>query len=68
MDAVEGAVFYRVYRGARTGSDYAVEIDTTTEASYADESGAANKTYYYSVKAVGTSSESDFSAFVAGSR
>ena len=65
---VDGAVFYRVYRGTRTGSDYAVEIDTTTEASYADESGAAGKTYYYSVKAVGASCESDFSAFVAGSR
>ena len=65
---VAGAVFYRVYRGTRTGSDYAVEIDTTTETTYADESGAANRTYYYSVKAVGTSSESDFSAFVKGSR
>ncbi len=65
---VAGAVYYRVYRGTRTGSDYAVEIDTTTETTYADESGAANRTYYYSVKAVGTSSESDFSAFVTGSR
>ena len=65
---VAGAVFYRVYRGTRTGSDYAVEIDTTTETTYADESGAANRTYYYSVKAVGTSCESDFSAFVTGSR
>ena len=65
---VAGAVFYRVYRGTRTGSDYAVEIDTTTETTYADESGLANRTYYYSVKAVGTSSDSDFSAFVAGSR
>ena len=54
--------------GTRTGSDYAVEIDTTTETTYADESGAANRTYYYAVKAVGTSSDSDFSAFVAGSR
>ena len=62
------AVFYRVYRGTRTGSDYAVEIDTTTEASYADDSGAAGKTYYYSVKAVSASCESDFSAFVSGSR
>ena len=65
---VAGAVYYRVYRGTRTGSDYAVEIDTTTETTYADESGAANRTYYYSVKAVGTSSDSDFSTFVAGSR
>ena len=65
---VAGAVYYRVYRGTRTGSDYAVEIDTTTETTYADESGAANRTYYYSVKAVGTSSDSDFSAFVTGSR
>ena len=65
---VAGAVYYRVYRGTRTGSDYAVEIDTTTETTYADESGAANRTYYYSVKAVGTSCDSDFSAFVAGSR
>ena len=65
---VAGAVYYRVYRGTRTGSDYAVEIDTTTETTYADESGAANRTYYYSVKAVGTSCESDFSAFVKGSR
>ena len=65
---VAGAVYYRVYRGTRTGSDYAVEIDTTTETTYADESGAANRTYYYSVKAVGTSCESDFSAFVTGSR
>ena len=65
---VDGAVFYRVYRGTRTGSDYAVEIDTTAEASYADDSGAAGRTYYYSVKAVGTSCESDFSAFVSGSR
>ena len=30
--------------------------------------GNGGKTYYYSVKAVGTSSESDFSAFVSGSR
>ena len=65
---VDGAEFYRVYRGTRSGSNYAVEIDTTTEASYADESGAANKTYYYSVKAVGTSGESDFSVFVSGRR
>jgi fibronectin type 3 domain-containing protein len=65
---VDGAVFYRVYRGTKTGSDFAVEIDTTTGTSYADESGAAGKTYYYSVKAVGTSCESDFSAFAAGSR
>ena len=65
---VDGAVFYRVYRGTRTGSDYAIEIDTTTETTYADENGAASKTYYYSVKAVGTSCESDFSAFVTGSR
>ena len=65
---VAGAVYYRVYRGTRTGSDYAVEIDTTTETSYADLSGAAGKTYYYSVTAVGASSESGFSAFVAGSR
>ena len=65
---VDGAVFYRVYRGTRTGSDYAVEIDTTTEASYADDSGADGKTYYYSVKAVSASCESDFSAFVSGSR
>ena len=55
-------------RGTRAGSDYAVEIDTTTEASYADESGTAGRTYYYSVKAVGTSCESGFSAFVSGSR
>ncbi|MBR6733506.1 MAG: InlB B-repeat-containing protein [Kiritimatiellae bacterium] len=65
---VEGALFYRVYRGTRTGGDYAVEIDTTTETTYADEGGAANRTYYYSVKAVGASCESDFSAFAAGSR
>ncbi|MBP5510039.1 MAG: InlB B-repeat-containing protein [Kiritimatiellae bacterium] len=65
---VAGAVYYRVYRGTRTGSDYAVEIDTTTETTYADESGAANRTYYYSVKAVGTTTESGFSAFVPGSR
>ena len=65
---VDGAVFYRVYRGTKTGSDYAVEIDTTTETSYADESGAAGKTYYYSVTAVGASSESGFSEFVAGKR
>ena len=65
---VEGALFYRVYRGTRTGGDYAVEIDTTTETTYADEGGAANRTYYYSVKAVGASCESNFSAFVAGSR
>jgi len=30
--------------------------------------GAAGKTYYYSVKAVSTSGESDFSAFVSGRR
>ena len=65
---VEGAAYYRIYRGTKSGEDFAVEIDTTTETSYADESGAANRTYYYSVKAVGTSSDSDFSAFVAGSR
>ena len=65
---VDGAVYYRVYRGTRTGSDYAVEIDTTTETTYADESGAADKTYYYSVKAVGASCDSNFSAFVVGSR
>ena len=65
---VAGAVYYRVYRGTRTGSDYAVEIDTTTETTYADESGAANRIYYYSVKAVGASCESDFSSFVSGSR
>ena len=44
------------------------EIDTATETTYADESCAANRTYYYSMKAVGTLSESDFSAFVAGKR
>jgi len=65
---VVGAVCYRIYRGTKSGSDYAVDIDTTTETSYADESGAAGKTYYYSVTAVGASSESGFSAFVAGSR
>ena len=65
---VEGAAYYRVYRGMRTGSDYAVEIDTTTETTYADESGAADKTYYYSVKAVGASCDSDFSDFVSGRR
>jgi len=65
---VAGAVGYRVYRGTKSGSDYAVDIDTTTETTYADESGAANKTYYYSVKAVGASCDSDFSAFVPGSR
>ncbi len=66
--SVDGAAYYRVYRGTRTGSDYAVEIDTTTETTYADESGAADKTYYYSVKAVGTSCDSDFSDFVFGKR
>ena len=66
--AVAGAVFHRACRGTRVGSDYAVEIDTTTETTYADEGGAAYRTYYYSVKAVGTSSDSDFIAFVAGSR
>ncbi|MBQ2625524.1 MAG: InlB B-repeat-containing protein [Kiritimatiellae bacterium] len=65
---VDGAAYYRVYRGTRTGSDYAVEIDTTTETTYADESGAADKTYYYSVKAVGASCDSDFSDFVSGKR
>ncbi|MBQ9431453.1 MAG: InlB B-repeat-containing protein, partial [Kiritimatiellae bacterium] len=65
---VEGALFYRVYRGTRSGTVYAVEIDTTTETTYVDEGGAANRTYYYSVKAVGASCESDFSAFVPGSR
>ena len=65
---VEGALFYRIYRGTRTGGDYAVEIDTTMGTTYADEGGAANRTYYYSVKAVGASCESDFSAFAAGSR
>ena len=65
---VPGAVSYRVYRGTKSGEEYAVDIDTTTETTYADESGAANKTYYYSVKAVGASCDSDFSAFVAGSR
>ena len=64
----EGVLYYRVYRGTRTGEAYAVEIDTTTATSYADESGAAGKTYYYSVKAVGASTESGFSAFVGGSR
>jgi len=66
--AVEGALSYRIYRGTKSGETYAVEIDTTTETSYADEGGAANKTYYYSVKAVGASCESGFSAFVAGNR
>ena len=65
---VTGAVYYRVYRGTKSGEAYAVDIDTTTETTYADESGAANKTYYYSVKAVGASCDSDFSAFVVGSR
>ena len=65
---VDGAAYYRIYRGTKSGEDFAVEIDTTTETTYADESGAANRTYYYSVKAVGTSSESDFSAFVPGKR
>ena len=65
---VVGAVYYRVYRGTKSGEAYAVDIDTTTETTYADESGAANKTYYYSVKAVGASCDSDFSAFVVGSR
>jgi hypothetical protein len=50
------------------GEDFAVEIDTTTETSYADLSGAAGKTYYYAVTAVGASTESGFSAFVAGKR
>ena len=65
---VNGATFYRIYRGTRTGSDYAVEIDTTTATTYADESGLANRTYYYSVKAVGASCDSNFSVFVVGSR
>ena len=65
---VEGAAYYRIYRGTKSGEDFAVEIDTTTETSYADLSGAAGKTYYYSVTAVGASSESGFSAFVAGKR
>ncbi len=65
---VEGAAYYRIYRGTKSGEDFAVEIDTTTETSYADLSGAVGKTYYYSVTAVGASSESGFSAFVAGKR
>ena len=65
---VAGAAFYRLYRGTRSGEAYAVEIDTTTDTSYADESAASGRTYYYSVIAVGTSCESGFSAFVAGSR
>ena len=65
---VEGAAYYRVYRGTKSGEDFAVEIDTTTETSYADASGAAGKTYYYAVTAVGASTESGFSAFVAGRR
>ena len=65
---VEGAAYYRIYRGTKSGEDFAVEIDTTTETSYADASGAAGKTYYYSVTAVGASTESGFSAFVAGKR
>ena len=65
---VDGATYYRIYRGTKSGEDFAVEIDTTTETSYADASGAAGKTYYYSVTAVGASSESGFSAFVAGKR
>lgn len=65
---VDGALYYRVYRGTRTGEAYAVENDTTTETSYADEGGAAGKTYYYSVKAVGASTESGFSAFASGKR
>ena len=65
---VAGAVYYRVYRGTKSGSDFAVDIDTTTETSYADESGAPNQTYYYSVKAVGASCDSSFSVFVVGSR
>ena len=65
---VAGAVSYRVFRGTRSGEAYAVEIDSTTETSYADESVAAGRTYYYSVIAVGATCESGFSAFVAGSR
>ena len=65
---VEGAAYYRIYRGTKSGEDFAVEIDTTTETSYADASGAAGKTYYYAVTAVGASTESGFSAFVAGRR
>ena len=65
---VDGAAYYRVYRGTKSGEDFAVEIDTTTETSYEDASGAAGKTYYYSVTAVGASTESGFSAFVAGRR
>ena len=65
---VEGAAYYRIYRGTKSGEDFAVEIDTTTETSYEDASGASGKTYYYAVKAVGASTESDFSAFVAGGR
>ena len=65
---VAGAVSYRVFRGTRSGEAYAVEIDSTTETSYADESVAAGRTYYYSVIAVGATCESGFSAFAAGSR
>ena len=65
---VEGAAYYRIYRGTKSGEDFAVEIDTTTETSYEDASGASGKTYYYAVKAVGASTESGFSAFVAGKR
>ena len=65
---VAGAVSYRVFRGTRSGEAYAVEIDSTTETSYADESVAAGRTYYYSVIAVGATCESGFSAFVAVSR
>ena len=65
---VAGAVSYRVFRGTRSGEAYAVEIDATTETSYADESVAAGRTYYYSVIAVGATCESGFSAFAAGSR
>ena len=65
---VEGAVSYTIYRATRNNSDSAVELDTTTGASYVDESAASGRTYYYWVKSVGASCESELSAAAAGSR
>ena len=65
---VAGAQYYIVYRGTKSGEDYAVELDTTEETSYTDETCVSGRTYYYSVKAVGESCESELSDFVAGNR
>ena len=63
-DAVDGALWYEVYRSTKSSKGYTLMATLEDGTSYTDTSATAGKTYYYKVAAVGEITEGTVSSYV----